>query len=424
MLRHRTKTHDQAVIQAQQPQMDFKSTVLRCNPEGERHSLYAVRSSRVPVATADGLAAAAPLLLRERTVKREMYRRRGDFMAEEEHQKVDGETGHWAVADFTGNFHRHLIQQEPTTAVPGHQLVREDRRPNAQSREADLAARSAAIQKVHLDNAAAIIRREATRARVANAVGPADMTLRAVHGTIEKQIMLAEAEVVRERELEKLAMDATLNRSHVARVADSPAEKKLLRMIASGNEIGARFLVRGGAEAVTDVMVCSPEDGRTTLHVCWDFWESQYGLTGSVQAVMKEDSRYGRAYKKVADARRGGGMPRAEGSLVREPMEPEVVEIMRQPDSAPRPKAGPRAERVMKCFDACCCTEYMVALVLISARKRCRGAPWDVRHFVNSVDRTGASALHVAASRGHVAVMHELLVLGGDLTVQNDKGET
>ena len=43
---------------------------------------------------------------------------------------------------------------------------------------------------------------------------------------------------------------------------------------------------------------------------------------------------------------------------------------------------------------------------------------------MNAADRLGQTALHVAADRGHVAVVHELLVAGGDLTVQNDKGET
>ena len=95
------------------------------------------------------------------------YKRRGDFLAEEEHRRLDGETGHWAVVDFTGRFHRPLIAEKPLTTTSGTALVREDRRPNSKSREESLLRKATFIQEYHQQRAAETNRRIATHARVA-----------------------------------------------------------------------------------------------------------------------------------------------------------------------------------------------------------------------------------------------------------------
>ena len=207
------------------------------------------------------------------------------------------------------------------------------------------------------------------------------MTLRAVHATMEKQIMLTESALSVEKELEKASADQLIYRSRHAREAETEAEEKLLRAIVDGNERAARILVRH--EPKTDVVVCNDLDQRTTLHCAWDFWELKYGLTGAVQAVMKEDPRYTRTYRKLAEARRGGGMPRAEGMLVSTPqrdiMEPETAQLVRDSDEEGerfQVQVGAKVDRRRRCFDACCSTEYMVALVLQAARRKFKRKLW------------------------------------------------
>ena len=50
------------------------------------------------------------------------------------------------------------------------------------------------------------------------------MTLRAVHATMEKQIMLAESAISVEKELEKASADQLIHRSRHARPAETEAD--------------------------------------------------------------------------------------------------------------------------------------------------------------------------------------------------------
>ncbi len=143
--------------------MDLKSTVLRAPGSDPVAELYDVRSKRVPFDIAGsplGKAAVDSLMLREKAERREKFRQRGAFAAEAEGERLAGESGVWRVLDFTGKYHRALIDEEPDRTVPGHGLVWEDERPSEFSRARELEDAFAAIASKHEADLQADLRRQ------------------------------------------------------------------------------------------------------------------------------------------------------------------------------------------------------------------------------------------------------------------------
>ena len=401
--------------------MDFRSTVYRSSPTKESSKKYHVRSQRVPIDSDEGFKAVENLLMKEKRVRREHYKDRGTFAATDEQAQQDGESGLWSVVDFTGKYHRPLMEQDPVHQIPGRALVREDARPTLATRTAALDEKFERIEASHERSLQVAIRHERTRGKVAAFQSGAEQTLRAAEAAVEQKVMLAEVALAQEQAEEKEAtLMALPSGKHHARPAASDDESLLLAAVAEGREQTVRRLIR---VTHVDVQFADPLTGRTVLHLAWDCWKTRFNVLGAINACMVDDPRYGRM-QKLRDLSR---VPREEASLHHEPTPADAIEgALGSSDGKAHPNAGPQAKRAQECFEAAASTEYMVALILESVRLRCTklGTPWAVRDFVNAADKHGRTPLHVACERGHTNIVHELLLLGANMRCVNDKGET
>ena len=382
--------------------MDFRSTVYRSSPTKESSKKYHVRSQRVPIDSDEGFKAVENLLMKEKRVRREHYKDRGTFAATDEQAQQDGESGLWSVVDFTGKYHRPLMEQDPVHQIPGRALVREDARPTLATRTAALDEKFERIEASHERSLQVAIRHERTRGKVAAFQSGAEQTLRAAEAAVEQKVMLAEVALAQEQaEVKEATLMALPSGKHHARPAASDDESLLLAAVAEGREQTVRRLIR---VTHVDVQFADPLTGRTVLHLAWDCWKTRFNVLGAINACMVDDPRYGRM-QKLRDLSR---VPREEASLHHEPTPADAIEgALGSSDGKAHPNAGPQAKRAQECFEAAASTEYMVALILESVRLRCTklGTPWAVRDFVNAADKHGRTPLHVACAGGHDKVV-------------------
>ena len=305
--------------------MDFSSTVYRCSPSKEGiHERYDVRSKRVPIDNDEGYNAVAHLLLKERRQRRSNYHNRGHYQAKAEDVQQNGESGIWSVVDFTGKYHRPLMDEDPAHQIPGRAVFREDARPTGETRQSELDEKIAVIQDRHDKALQYELRHAATLARIDNYQSGTEMNIRAISTMVEKKVLLAEVAAAKEEEEEKDQLEhARGGGRYTAPPAVTDDESELLAATSDGREQTVRRLIRA---AGVNPNFSDPATGATPLHLVWDQWGPRFGLKGALEALtMKDDPRY-KAYSGLRDLSR---VPRAEGAHKREATSPDSIEQVR-----------------------------------------------------------------------------------------------
>lgn len=265
--------------------MDFKSTVFRSSPE-KGSSKYNVECKRIPFNTEEGRDAVDPLLVREKAARRKHFLDRGHYEAKTTSQHQNGESGVWSVVDFTGRYHRSLIESDPEHTIPGHALKREDERIGGEQRFAALNEKFEDIEKRHSEAIKKTFRMQRSQQRLANQTSEVERSISANDALIEKRIMLADSLNFKQEllEREREAADRESGHKKNLRLVDTEHEVELWRSCKRGRESNVRRLLK--IVNVNPVFI-DPKTKTSPLHLAWDFWESVYEVKGAVGAIIQ-----------------------------------------------------------------------------------------------------------------------------------------